>query len=330
MKPLTFDDPVYGEVNFTEPLLVEVFQSRAVQRLRHIFQGGITAFIKPERQTTRLDHSVGVAALLRILGADVVEQAAGLIHDVPHTAFSHVVDFVFPNHEHTYHEDHREVMLIASDLPTIFANHGLDWRWVAEAENFSLLEQPLPLLCADRLDYFLRDGVVDWGFFSPADAQDLLSHLAVWEGQVVVTDVDAARWLGEKFIQLDDACWCAPQEVGWYAAAAKALQAALRYGLIAEADFASTDVALFNRVRASDLPEIQRWLALLKPEVDFVRDDDAPDLIALPKVRAVDPGVLVRGRIIPLSQLDAQFANNREIYIAGKQGEWGLRVLAYG
>ena len=144
-----------------------------------------------------------------------------------------------------------------------------------------------------------------------------------------MTDVEAARWLGEKFIQLDDACWCAPQEVGWYAAAAKALQAALRHGLIAEADFAGTDVALLNRVRASDLPEIQRWLTLLKPEVDFVRDKDAPDLIALPKVRAVDPGVLVRGRVIPLSQLDSRFANYRESYITNKQGEWGLRILAY-
>ena len=90
-------DPVYGAVTLDAPLLRDLYHSEAVQRLGDVYQGGITAFIKPERRTTRLEHSVGVMTLLRRLGAGVEEQAAGLIHDVPHTAFSHVVDFVFPN-----------------------------------------------------------------------------------------------------------------------------------------------------------------------------------------------------------------------------------------
>ena len=164
------DDPVYGEVCFYEALLADLYASRAVRRMQDVYQGGITAFIKPERQTTRLDHSVGVTALLQRLGAGVREQAAGLVHDVAHTAFSHVVDFVFPNHEHVYHEENREQMVLASDLPAILLAHGMDWREIMEAERFPLLEQPLPQLCADRLDYFLRDGVVDIGTFSAADA----------------------------------------------------------------------------------------------------------------------------------------------------------------
>ena len=177
MSTIAFTDPVYGEVRFTEPLLVDLYNSDAVQRLSHVFQGGITAFIKPERRTTRLDHSRGVAALLRRLGADVYEQAAGLVHDVPHTALSHVVDFVFPNREHDYHEVHRDQVIEASDLPKIVSGHGLDWHWLTDTEHFSLLEQPLPRLCADRLDYFLRDGVVDVRTFGKADAEALLNHL---------------------------------------------------------------------------------------------------------------------------------------------------------
>ncbi len=328
LTPITIHDPVYGDVTFTEPLFINLYYADAVQRLTAIYQGGITAFIKPERATTRLEHCLGVAALLRLLGADPVEQAAGLLHDVPHTAFSHVIDFVFPNHDHTYHEEHREAMLEGSEIPAICARHGLDWRYVSDAENFTLLEQPLPLLCADRLDYFLRDGTVDVGTFSAADAQSLLAHLRVWEGQIVVDDLDAARWLGEQFIRLDDVCWCSVQEVGWYAVMAEALRAALELGVIAEADFAGTDAALFDRIRAANAPAIQRWLALLRRDVDFVRDPAQPDLFALPKVRAVDPPVLVDGRAIPLSQLDAAFARHREAYVASKQGEWPLRILA--
>ena len=326
------DDPIYGDVTFTEPLLIELYYSRAVQRLKDIYQGGITAFIKPTRATTRLEHSVGVAALLRRLGADVVEQAAGLIHDVPHTAFSHVIDFVFPNREHVYHEEHSDAVLVNSDLPAIFERYGLDWRYVSEAENFALLEQPLPALCADRLDYFLRDGVVDVGTFSAADARALLAHLRVWDGQIVVDDLDAARWLGAQFIRLDDVCWCSVQEVGWYAVMARALRAAMEHDVIAETDFEGTDRVLFEHIRAAAVPEVQRWLALLRPDVDFARmtasDAAASDLTALPKVRTVDPPVLSEGRVVPLSRLDAAFAQYREAYIARKQGVWQLQILA--
>lgn len=48
MPPITLPDPVYGDVTFTEPLFVDLYHAEAVQRLTPIYQGGITAFIKPE------------------------------------------------------------------------------------------------------------------------------------------------------------------------------------------------------------------------------------------------------------------------------------------
>ena len=293
--------------------------------MRSIYQGGITAFINPARRTTRLDHSVGVMTLLHKMGAGVLEQAAGLIHDVPHTAFSHVVDFLFPNQEHTFHEAHRESVIAASDLPEILSRHGLDWRTVSDAEQFSLLEQPLPDLCADRLDYFLRDGVAI-GLVSSAEAAQLLAHLHVREGRIVVKGIDIARWLGDRFIAIDDAVWCSVQEIGWYVAMARALGAAMEAGVLAEADLWGTDEAVMQRLRAAHLPEVQRWLNLLRPDVRFVRDDVHPDLVTLPKVRAVDPPVLTDGQVQPLSRLDADFSRRKADYVAGKQGQWGLRI----
>lgn len=323
--PILCTDPVYGRLELREPLLVDIYRTQALQRLASIHQAGITAFIKPERTTTRLDHSVGVVAVLQHLGAGVAEQAAGLLHDVPHTAFSHVVDFVFPNQEHSYHEDHRVEMLRGTDLPTVISAHGFLWEWLSDAENFSLLEQPLPALCADRLDYFLRDAVATH-VFSADVAREFMTHLQVHEGRIVVDSLDVARWLGEQFIALDDAIWCSQQEVGWYAVMAKALQVALSQGHIVESDFLGTDVVLFERLSALASPEIQRWLALLRPDVDFVRDDDNPDLLVLPKPRSVDPSVLRQGSVCLLSQLDASFAQLREAYLRRKAGQWGLRI----
>jgi hypothetical protein len=326
---LRFSDPVYGDVAIAEPLLVDLYRADAVRRLSGIYQGGVTAFIKPERDTSRLDHSVGVMLLLRRWGASLEEQAAGLVHDVPHTAFSHVVDFVFPNRGHTYHEEHREAFIAASDLPAVLARHGLDWRRVTEAENYPLLEQPLPALCADRLDYFLRDGV-SLGLISPGEVTALLAHLTVHGERIVVDDFDAARWLGERFIALDDAVWCNVQEVGWYAAMARALRAAMEAGILTEDELAGRDEPLMARLRASREPKVQRWLALLRRDVDFERVGNGnADLVALPKVRAVDPPVLVEGarrEALPLSHLDAGFAHRRATYVHAKRGEWRLRV----
>ncbi len=324
---MQFHDLVYGKIRLETPLLLDLYQSRAVQRLAQIYQGGVTAFIKPERDTTRLDHSLGALALLRRLGADVEEQAAGLIHDVPHTAFSHVIDFVFPNHAHVYHEEQREAFIQATDLPAILRKHGLDWRRVSEAENYPLLEQPLPALCADRLDYFFRDGL-SMNYLTRAEVETALESLRVHEERIVVADENAARWLGERFMELDDAIWCSVQEVGWYAVMARALRTALESGLLTEADFDSTDAPVMARLRASDDAEIRRWLALLRPDVDFVRvGTDAPDLVVLPKVRAIDPPVLSDGHVEPLSALDPAFAQRRAAYVQSKQGRWGLRIL---
>jgi uncharacterized protein len=322
----TLIDEVYGEVPFTEPLLVELLHADAVQRLKDIYQGGITAFIRPERNTTRLDHSLGVAALLRRLGADTEEQAAGLIHDVPHTAFSHVIDFVFPNHAHTYHEEQSEAIFRKSEIPEILRRHGLNWRRVAEPEHYPLLEQPLPQLCADRLDYFLRDGILDLHTFTGEEGRALLDHLQVWEDRIVVDTIEMARWLGYAFMTLDDHCWCSVQEVGWYAVMARALREALKHEIITVEDFEGTDAALLDRLRHCDVTPVHHWLSLLDRSTDFVRDPKDYDLVALPKVRAIDPPVRIDARVAPLSDLDDDFAERRRAYIADKTGRWYLRI----
>ena len=319
-------DPIHGLIVLDQPVLCDLYHTQAVQRLAYIYQAGVTAFIRPERNITRLEHSLGVLALLQRCGARLEEQVAGLLHDVPHTAFSHVIDFVFPNAEHTYHEAHREAVIGASDLPACLARHGLDWRRITDAAHYALLEQPLPALCADRLDYFLRDGLA-LQLFTSTEAVDLLAQLQVLDGRIVVGDLNAARWLGEAFIAVDDAIWCSVREVGWYACMAQALRVAIETRLLTEADLAGTDAVLMERLRIAPDTRIQYWLAQLRPDVDFIRVATGGDLTALPKVRALDPPVVCNGGSVPLSMLDPVFARRRAVYIASKQGVWQLRII---
>src|SRR5271170_653561 len=86
----------YGTFVVTEPVLLELFDSESLARLKKIHQYGVNYFVKKGSPWySRYEHSVGVWALLRRFGASLEEQVAGLLHDLSHTVFSHVGDLVF-------------------------------------------------------------------------------------------------------------------------------------------------------------------------------------------------------------------------------------------
>ncbi|MCI0521446.1 MAG: HD domain-containing protein, partial [Chloroflexi bacterium] len=154
------NDRVYGACEVREAVLLDLLQSASVQRLDGVLQHGISGLVGVTRAVSRLEHSLGVMLIVRHFGAGVKEQVAALLHDVSHTAFSHVVDYVFDGCDtQSYHEEKKESFIAASDLPAALARHGYDWRDFLHEEDYPLLEQPAPRLCADRLDYFLRDAV---------------------------------------------------------------------------------------------------------------------------------------------------------------------------
>jgi len=65
--------------------------------------------------------------LVRRLGASLDEQIAALLHDVSHTAFSHVIDFVFNDHNgQSYHEEKKEEFVASTDIPTILNKYNLN------------------------------------------------------------------------------------------------------------------------------------------------------------------------------------------------------------
>ena len=98
MKPLIIKHKIYGQVKITEPVLIELIKSPALQRLKKIEQHGTWQLHKDYKQSyyfSRYTHSIGVMLLLRKFNASVEEQLHGLLHDVSHTVFSHVADFLF-------------------------------------------------------------------------------------------------------------------------------------------------------------------------------------------------------------------------------------------
>lgn len=199
---MQYIDVVYGSISFTQPLILDLMQSDAMQRLQGVLQHGITAVLGITQPITRVEHSVGAMILVQSAGGSVCEQSAALLHDVSHTAFSHVADFVFggPN---SYHEEKRREWIAQSDIPAVLSKHGIEWTDFLDDEKFPLLEQPAPRLCADRLDYFLRDSLA-LGILTAAQAKQLYEGLVVAEGRFAVRNVDTARLFAYKYIEADE------------------------------------------------------------------------------------------------------------------------------
>ncbi|MCA9952880.1 MAG: HD domain-containing protein [Anaerolineales bacterium] len=324
---MEYHDEVYGSVTIQEPVLLDLMASTAMQRLKGVMQHGITGLIGITQPVSRFEHSVGVMLLVCRLGATIKEQIAALLHDVSHTAFSHVIDYVFDNHDgQSYHDEHKEEFVIQTDLPKLLAKYGYHWRDFLEEDDFQILEQPAPRLCADRLDYFLRDSQ-ELKLATEKDIEFVLQHLVVVNGRIATTNLQAARWLGYTFIAADDASWSNFREVGLYEITAQAIKRGLQIGTLSTDDIWGTDKPMWAKLQANQDPILQGWLQLITPQTKFMWDAENPTFRVSTKLRAIDPDVVIEGQLQPLSMIDADFANRRTDYLTRKSGKWPMRVI---
>lgn len=119
---MVYHDLVYGETTIEEPVLLALLETDALQRLNGVLQHGISALIGITSPITRLEHSLGAMILVRRLGASLAEQIAALLHDVSHTAFSHVIDYVVDGHDsQSYHDEMKADYVAQTEIPAVLA-----------------------------------------------------------------------------------------------------------------------------------------------------------------------------------------------------------------
>jgi len=330
---MIYTDRIFGSIEIDEPVLLELLKSQAVQRLHGVLQHGITGMVGITRPTSRFEHSLGVFLLVHKLGGSLEEQIAALLHDVSHTAFSHVIDYVFGGHEsQNYHEEKKVEYIATTDIPTILEAHSYDWCELLCLEDhdmavrFPLLEQPAPAICADRLDYFLRDSY-DLGLATHFEIELALDHLRVNNKHMVVDNQQVALWMGKTYIEADRASWANLREVGLYELAARSIRRGLDLGILTDADIWGTDWPAWKKLQASTDQELQATLSLVSPDTIFVRDETQPTIQVGTKLRTIDPDVLINGKTQPLSLLDPNFAHLRMDYLKERSGLWPIRVI---
>lgn len=293
-------DKVYGEFDITEEVLVELINSNAVQRLKNVNQQGVPPKYNSQPYFSRYDHSVGVMLLLRKLGATVKEQIAGLIHDISHPAFSHLVDWAIGDPRSQTHQDNYFISVLDnSDIPEIIQKYGLDKEEFYELEKYSLLEVSSPDICADRIDYTLRDIVARGG--KPI-SDEILKHLTVKNSVIVFDDVNAAHTFAQEYKAMQFHNWADDRHVSAFHLFAEALKIALKNEILSMDDLFEREDYLIKKLESSDNGDI---LSLLKSlERGFWIDYVSQGGIELKsKFRFIDPKVTQGEGVVSLSEL---------------------------
>ncbi|WP_244169958.1 MULTISPECIES: HD domain-containing protein [Listeria] len=189
-------DYLYGNFE-VEQVVVELMESAPVQRLKEIHQGGASYIVNPSWNVNRYDHSVGVMLLIKKLGGSLEEQIAGLLHDISHTAFSHVIDMSLKLIDESYHEKIFEDIVLRSEIPKILKKYGINLSTILNG-NWLLLDKKLPFLSVDRIDYTLRD-MYEYGFITLDESHSFLKKLVLMDDQIVVTSLKSAEWFVEIY-----------------------------------------------------------------------------------------------------------------------------------
>ncbi|KGO42894.1 hypothetical protein PEXP_026430 [Penicillium expansum] len=315
-------DEIYGEELVHEPVLVELLQSPEVQRLQGICQYGVTGFLGLAPRVTRLEHSVGAFILVRRVGATIEEQVAALLHDISHTTLSHVMDYALSKPgEGSYHEVHKTRYLEMTRLPDILARHGINQK-VFEEELFPLVEMPSPQLCADRLDYALRDAV-SFGKLAMEDARRVVGSLKAFPSAtatrrlLVLDDPYLALILSRAYITTDKDVWSSPAHMDIYQ----------RTGWVIGEEAGSVDDKVLWQVSDAEFWTLLRQTANPKQlraierlEEEGIPEDNGLRLPHCAKIRTLDPDVWQGGekQPAPLSIVLPTWGSERQQYILSR------------
>ncbi|GAF65160.1 putative phosphohydrolase [Bacillus sp. TS-2] len=304
-----------------EEVLRELIESKAIKRLMSIHQGGASYLVNEKWNVTRYDHSIGVMLLIRRLGGSLEEQIAGLLHDVSHTAFSHVIDYVLDYSKEDYHEEIFQSVIENSEIPHILARHGYNGKDILyDDSKWTLLEQPAPELCADRIDYTLRD-MFAYGFITIEEVNQFLNDLGVINGKIYLQSIKTAEWFVETYYKEVIGFFMDPLNIYGYDQLAKVLRCALEKQILNYNDFLLDDEQVLNKIKASKDPELVMLLNQLNTNIKVKEDRDDYDIERKTKLRLIDPSILINNQLVPSSNLSQYIRTlNQEAFQKATQG----------
>ena len=306
---------IYGIFSNVEPIILAIMSSQSFNRLRYVEQYGMMNIVDSSPSYSRFDHSVGVWALLRRYGAPIIEQVAGILHDVSHTVFSHLGDLLFADPD--YQDNIHTWYIQNTELAELLARHRITAHTISPKNNgFLMLETELPDLCADRIDYIIQGGL-RCGLLSTDFVNHFLDSLTFTQGKWVVLDVNYAKNFGIASLKMTTSIWGTLRNCVISDHMCNAMNRALEIGLISLDDVHfSIDRRIWNILKESDDIDIMALMTrVFTTTVDYhiARPEEQPHNVFDIKFRGVNPWVLTQSGLVQLCELDPDYANEYQL-----------------
>lgn len=292
-KEMKYIDKIYGEHEFSG-VIEEIIQTNIFRRLKKIHQGGSIFLVNPQINHTRFEHSIGVMLIIKKLGGSIEEQIAGLLHDISHTAFSHLIDYVLDVEGEDYHERRYVDVLKDNELNAVFEKYQLKGTVFIDIEKFKLLEYPLPYLSADRIDYTLRD-MFQIGKVSLKEISWFINGLDSFDNRIVLKSKAYGEWFQEKYNFLTTEYFEGEENIEINVIMTKIIKYCLGNGVIQEKDFFEDDFSLIDKINQKY--NLMQW-------IDKIRGGELENNKLTTKKRIVDPEIIVNDQILPLSEVN--------------------------
>lgn len=303
----------YGPIEVEEPVLLELIESKAMQRLKHLRQYGHFYYVFNSAEYSRYDHCLGVWAILRLHGCSLKEQIAGLLHDISHTTFSHTSDWMFKRiHAEEGYADYIHVdFLQRYGIAEILQKYGMEAKEFAVSSSvFPALEQSCPHLCADRIDYNVQ-GAYHEGIISQEEARDLIDSLQFLDGKWVCSSPELMKKVCMCSLMLNKTLWSGVPQYVSHQGLAKALHRGIEIGLLSLDDlYFGYDDTVWQALKHSSDPIIEScFLEIECPEQYYLLSlvpTEIGESIYL-KFRGIDPWIVMGDSLIKLTEYDPEY-----------------------
>lgn len=182
--------------------LIPFINTPEIQRLGWVGQNcwaNFTNFFKFSFTHTRLFHSIWVALIIWNFTKDPKQTLAGLFHDISHTAFSHVGDFIRGDHEKQESSEvfHDQIISNSAIIMNELEKLWISFEEVNDCTLYPIADNPGPQLAADRLEYNLSDPIALW--WDIALVKKLYDNLVVVENEYWTVELG----FGNKEIALE-------------------------------------------------------------------------------------------------------------------------------
>lgn len=317
MRKIVINDIIWGKIVIREPVAVEIIKSPFFRRLKGIDQAGYLPLYNNPRNLprrllkhTRLEHSIGVYWLLKTKGDSLEAQISGLVHDASHAAFSHTADYIFARgcqKFHSYQDDNHEAYLKQTTLPKILKKYGLSFLRIAREANFPLLENNLPDICADRIDYALRTAL-HFQDITGKEAREIIDHLRCQKGEWYFDNLVIREKFARLFKYLNDYYLSNKGVAIMFFALKNFFKYAVKLNYLNEQDFVfGTDEKVFRKVKKffGRDKQLAKFYNALQSQDNFLvsaRKIKGAERVYC-KSRIIDPLVIDNGKIKRLSEI---------------------------